>query len=66
MGLPLWDYLNRLRVHAAVELLLQTDESIQEIASRSGFQDHAYFSRVFRKIYGVPPGQLRKKQKKSE
>ena len=66
MGLSLWDYLNRLRVYMAVDMLLQTNESIQEIAYRSGFQDHAYFCRVFRKIYGVPPGQLRKQQEKSE
>ena len=65
-GLSLWDYLNRLRIFGAADLLLQTDESIQKIAFRSGFQDHAYFCRVFRKIYGIPPGQLRKQQKMSE
>jgi AraC-like DNA-binding protein len=59
-GLSLWDYLNRLRVYMAEELLLQTNKSIQEIAHHSGFQDHAYFCRVFKKIYGIPPGQLRK------
>jgi DNA-binding LacI/PurR family transcriptional regulator/AraC-like DNA-binding protein len=66
MGLSLWDYLNRLRVYMAVKFLLQTNESIQEIASHSGFQDQAYFCRVFKKVYGIPPGQLRKQQEKSE
>ena len=66
MGLPLWDYLNRLRIFHAADLLLETDETIQGIAFRSGFQDHAYFCRVFRKIYGISPGQLRKNLKKSE
>jgi transcriptional regulator GlxA family with amidase domain len=66
MGLSLWDYLNRLRVYMAAEKLIQTDETIQEIAFRAGFQDHAYFNRVFRKIYGIPPGELRKQQKKPE
>ena len=60
MGLPLWDYLNMLRVFSAANLLKETQESIQEIAFRSGFQDHTYFCRVFKKIYGIPPGQLRK------
>jgi AraC-like DNA-binding protein len=60
MGLSLWDYLNRLRIFRAAELLLQTNDTIQGIASRTGFQDQAYFCRVFKKIYGVPPGQLRK------
>ena len=66
MGLPLWDYLNRIRIFCAADLLIQTNESIQEIAYRSGFQDSSYFCRVFRKIYGISPGQLRKHQKKSE
>ena len=66
MGLSLWDYLIRLRVFNAADLILQTNESIQEVAYRSGFQEHAYFCRVFKKIYGVPPGQLRKQQEMSE
>ena len=66
MGLSLWNYLNRLKVYTAQEMLLQTDESIQEIALYLGFQDYAYFCRLFKKIYGLPPGQLRKQEKKSE
>ncbi|MDR2433057.1 MAG: helix-turn-helix domain-containing protein [Treponema sp.] len=61
MGLSLWDYLNRYRVFLAANLLRRTDETIQEIAARCGFQDQAYFCRVFKKIYGSPPGQLRKR-----
>ena len=60
MGLPLWDYLNRLRIFLAAELLLQTDDSIQAVALRTGFQDQSYFCRIFKKIYGVPPGQFRR------
>ncbi|MDR3115802.1 MAG: helix-turn-helix domain-containing protein [Treponema sp.] len=61
LGLSLWDYLNRYRVFRAAELLRQTDETIQEIAVQCGFQDHAYFCRVFKKITGCSPGQLRKR-----
>jgi DNA-binding LacI/PurR family transcriptional regulator/AraC-like DNA-binding protein len=61
MGLPLWDYLNRYRIFLAAELLQRTDDTIQEVANRCGFQDQAYFCRVFKKIYGVSPGQMRKK-----
>ncbi|MDR3170273.1 MAG: helix-turn-helix domain-containing protein [Treponema sp.] len=61
MGLSLWDYLNRYRIFLAADLLRQTDDSIQEIALRSGFQNQAYFCRVFKKIYGLPPSQVRKK-----
>jgi AraC-like DNA-binding protein len=61
MGLSPWDYLNRYRIFLAAELLRQTDRPIQDIALRAGFQDHAYFSRVFKKIYGLSPGRLRKR-----
>ena len=60
MGLSLWDYLNHLRIFRAAELLRMTNESIQNIALQTGFQDQAYFCRVFKKICGFPPGQLRK------
>ena len=60
MGLSLWDYLNRYRIFLAAELLRQTDDTIQDIAYKTGFQDQTYFCRVFKKIYGLPPGQLRK------
>ena len=60
MGLSLWDYLNRYRIFFAADLLRQSDETIQEISLRTGFQDQAYFCRVFKKIWGLPPGKLRK------
>ncbi len=60
MGIPLWEYLNRLRIGYAIELLKSSAESVAEVASRSGFQDQAYFCRVFRRITGATPGAIRK------
>jgi AraC-like DNA-binding protein len=59
MGSSLWEYLNLYRVNLAAELLTRTGDTIFEIATRTGFQDQAYFCRVFKKIYGKTPGQLR-------
>uniref|UniRef100_UPI003890A980 helix-turn-helix transcriptional regulator n=1 Tax=Treponema sp. TaxID=166 RepID=UPI003890A980 len=61
IGLSLWEYLNRYRIHIATKMLLETNDTIYEIAENSGFQDQAYFCRVFKKIYGVPPGKIRTK-----
>lgn len=61
IGLSLWEYLNRYRVYIATKMLLETNDTIYEIAENSGFQDQAYFCRVFKKIYGVPPGKIRSK-----
>ncbi len=62
IGLSLWEYLNRYRIYLATKMLLETNATIYEIAENSGFQDQAYFCRVFKKIYGVPPGKIRQKQ----
>lgn len=62
IGLSLWEYLNRYRIYIATKMLLETNDTIYEIAENSGFQDQAYFCRVFKKIYGIPPGKIRSKQ----
>ena len=62
MGLSLWEYLNRYRIYLATKMLLETNDTIYEIAENTGFQDQAYFCRVFKKIYGIPPGKIRTKQ----
>ncbi len=59
LGLSPWDYLNRYRIHLASEMLRQTAMTINEVASRTGFQDQAYFCRVFKKVKGCPPGRVR-------
>ena len=61
IGLSLWEYLNRYRVCVATKMLLETNDTIYEIAEKAGFQDQAYFCRVFKKIHGVPPGKIRSK-----
>ena len=62
IGLSLWEYLNRYRIFLATKMLLETNDTIYEIAEKSGFQDQAYFCRVFKKVYGIPPGKIRTKQ----
>lgn len=49
------EYLNRVRVLRALELLQTTDAPISEIAMRVGVYDANYFSRLFKKTIGYPP-----------
>jgi iron complex transport system substrate-binding protein len=42
-------------------LLCTTEYPIKQIAEIVGFSDVYFFSRVFRKIRGEPPGRYRKK-----
>jgi YesN/AraC family two-component response regulator len=61
LGLSPRNYLSRVRVHHAKQLLSNTDESITSIASHVGFEDSAYFSRVFHKLVGSSPHTFREK-----
>jgi YesN/AraC family two-component response regulator len=54
-----WDYLNRYRILQAKQYLLNTTENIGAIARQVGFQDQAYFSRVFHKIVSMSPQAFR-------
>ena len=52
-------YLKRVRMQQAEHLLLTTFLSVKEIMNRVGITNESYFSREFRKRYGVPPSQYR-------
>lgn len=57
-GMAPLEYLNFMRVENAKTLLLSrsvTNNSICEIAEFSGFEDAAYFSRLFKKYTGLSP-----------
>lgn len=59
MGVSLWEYLARLRIVHAIDLLRSTGASLSEIADRTGFRDEAYFCRVFKRITNATPGSFR-------
>lgn len=49
------EYVIQLRMESAARLLLYTDAPIGEVAEKAGYRDTYYFSRAFKKYYGVPP-----------
>jgi len=60
-GMSPWQYLTRLRIAHAQDLLLSTNSSITDIGCQVGFGDAAYFSRKFRAETGLSPQAFRKK-----
>ncbi|MDI4649529.1 helix-turn-helix domain-containing protein [Cohnella hashimotonis] len=54
-GFSLSDYLSRLRVHRAKELLLGGTGTLREIAQKVGYKDEFYLSRRFKQQTGEPP-----------
>lgn len=59
-GLHFTDYLSRIRIEKAKNLLLNPHLRISEIAFQVGFQSLTHFNRVFRKIVGQSPTAYRK------
>lgn len=58
-GLNFTDYVSRLRIEKAKNLLLNPNLRISEIAFEVGFQSLTHFNRVFKKIVGYSPTQYR-------
>lgn len=59
-GYTFSDYINNLRCSHASNLLADKKLSLSEIARKCGYENFPYFSRTFKKIYGVSPLQFRK------
>ena len=60
-GISPKQYLNKLRMNRALELLMENALSVKEIAFACGFSDEKYFSRSFKRKYGYPPSHFFKK-----
>lgn len=52
-------YLNHYRLSIAADKLAQTDMTVNEIACSVGICDPLYFSRLFKKTYGMAPKEYR-------
>ncbi|MBR5308623.1 MAG: AraC family transcriptional regulator [Clostridia bacterium] len=61
MGTTPMDYLFRIRIEAAKNLLESTELRISRIAEEVGFADANYFARVFKKYTGDSPAKYRNK-----
>ena len=53
------DYLMRIRIQHASDLLINSNSSIGEIAARCGFYDSNYFCKQFREIQATTPRAFR-------
>jgi AraC family transcriptional regulator len=53
-------WLVQRRIERAQALLMETRESLADIAERAGFSDQAAFTRAFHQIVGISPGRWRR------
>lgn len=54
------EYLQARRMEEAARLLRQTDRRIAEVAQAVGYRDSAFFRRLFKSRWGVPPSRYRR------
>jgi signal transduction histidine kinase/ligand-binding sensor domain-containing protein/DNA-binding response OmpR family regulator len=54
-GLSANDFITSIRLKKSAVLLLQGDKNVSEVAFEAGFNDPKYFSRCFRKHFGMSP-----------
>ncbi|MDF2772994.1 MAG: transcriptional regulator, AraC family with amidase-like domain [Geminicoccaceae bacterium] len=55
------EYVQSLRLEAACELLEGSEEPVEEIAYRVGYEDITFFRRLFRRQKGVTPAEYRRR-----
>ncbi len=59
-GVTFVDYLTRVRMRKAIELLHNPDLKIYEISEQIGYSNQQYFSSVFKKLLGISPVEYRR------
>ncbi len=60
VGTPAMRYLAQWRLQLARAHLQETSEPLSVLAGRFGYQSEAAFCRAFKRMFGAPPGSLRR------
>jgi signal transduction histidine kinase/DNA-binding response OmpR family regulator/ligand-binding sensor domain-containing protein len=64
-GFSMNEFITHVKLKRAAQLLVESEMNISEIAYSLGFCDHAHMSRHFRKAFGYPPKEYRKRNRSS-
>ncbi len=59
-GMNTMSYVNNVKLNRAKKLLVTTQRPIGDIATECGFNDFSYFSRSFKKEFGMTPSQYQR------
>jgi AraC family transcriptional regulator len=65
-GVSTHRWLVQRRIERSQALLMETRESLADIADRAGFSDQAAFTRAFHQIVGISPGRWRRDYQRKE
>lgn len=59
-GIGIAEYRNKIKLQEAEKLLLHSEKTVKEITQALGYQEPAYFNRIWKQKHGVSPGKFRK------
>lgn len=62
MGLTLQRFVQKVRIEKALMEMHNSNISIEQIALECGFSDRHHFSKIFKQLVGMPPGQFRQQK----
>jgi len=59
-GKTIHQFINEIRLRKALEILMNEDVTVAEVAYRTGFSSPTYFNTAFHEFFGVSPGKVKK------
>lgn len=59
-GMPIHHYLNRFRLRAALDPVMEGTADLSALALDLGFSSHSHFTAAFRREFGLSPRELRR------
>jgi AraC-like DNA-binding protein len=65
-NLSFGEYIRKLRIEKAMELISLGKYSLTEIAYLTGFSDQSHFTRIFKQLTGKSPSAYKKEEQKSK
>jgi len=60
-GLPPLEYVHRVRIEEAKQMLETGDAPVEAVAAEVGYQDASFFGRLFRRRVGMTPARYRRR-----
>jgi AraC-like DNA-binding protein len=66
IGYQFNDYLNRLRINKAQQLLSETDKTVTNIALECGFESQRNFNRIFKELISLTPTEFRDRESREK
>lgn len=65
LGMPPVDFIRKIRIRRAVQLINAGEDSLANVAYKVGFSDPKYFSKCFKRDMGMPPVEYKQKVNRS-